>query len=600
MRRALKFVLTVLALVIGLTSSSDCFAQANVVILNGDTPGVGFNDMTAAVPGATGNSGTTIGEQRLIAVQTAANIWGATLSSAPSITIRARWEAISSCTANSGTLASAGNNGNIWRDFSGAVPGYFYGNALASALSGIDRNGSAHEINARFNVNLGTPGCLETLHWYYGLDANEGNTGVDLVAVALHEFAHGLGFQTFTSSTDGFQAGSDPTGQGGFPSIYDRYLLDKTTNKNWPEMTNAERQASAINTGNLVWNGPQVTGDSITVLTSGRDAQGRVMMYTPNPVSAGSSVSHWDRFGVTPDQLMEPNISRSLSHNVSPPADLTLSLFRDIGWPMGPPPPPPSPPSNDNFASAQAISGCSGTVNGSNLSATREAGEPAHFAASPGSTKSVWYQWQAVVSQSVTLNTIGSSYDTILAVYTGNSVNGLTLVTNNDDIASGNTASSVTFPANAGTIYRIAVDGFDNSSGGDTGSIVLNWNQSNCTVVGPTIFVEQGTNVVAALDSVTQVKGPFTVLTPNNFSSDGRRRIIFFTTDLGLAAGNTSGLVVRANTISLPVETAGPFSLISGSYVIVRLDNLTPGTYNLSVTLNGANSTNTPTIQIIP
>ena len=119
----------------------------------------------------------------------------------------------------------------------------------------------------------------------------------------------------------------------------------------------------------------------------------------------------------------------------------------------------------------------------------------------------------------------------------------------------------------------------------------------------PTIFVEAGTaNVAAAVDSVTQVKGPFTVLTSHNFAPDGRRRIIFFTTDLGLPAGNTTGLSVQANpgAISLPVENAGPFGLISGSYVIVRLDNLTPGTYNLTVTLNGANSTNAPTIQIIP
>jgi hypothetical protein len=131
-----------------------------------------------------------------------------------------------------------------------------------------------------------------------------------------------------------------------------------------------------------------------------------------------------------------------------------------------------------------------------------------------------------------------------------------------------------------------------------TGSYSLTLTAS--AIAAPTIFVEAGTaNVAAAVDSVTQVKGPFTVLTPHNFA-DGRRRIIFFTTDLGLPAGNTTGLTVRANTTSLPVENAGPFSVISGSYVIVRLDNLTPGTYNLTVTLNGVSSTNAPTIQIIP
>ncbi|MGZ5436657.1 MAG: PA domain-containing protein [Pyrinomonadaceae bacterium] len=721
-----------LALLLSLIASSEAFAQANIVVLNGDAAGVGFNDATPATP-VGGNNGTTVGEQRLIAFQTAANIWGATLTSGPTIVIHGSWAELA-CTATSGTIGSAGNNSNVWRDFTGSVFGFWYGNALANALSGTDRNGASHELSAQFNVKLGTPGCLENGFWYYGLDNNHGPNGVDLVSVLLHEFAHGLGFQTFTNKSTGEQIGDDVNGR--FPSIYDRYLFDNTAGKSWPQMTNAERVASAINTGNLVWVGPQVLADTPNVLSgtprlrinspaaiagnyqvgtasfgpalspagttgdvvhttpndgctaisnsiagkialidrgnctfvqktqnaqnagataviivdnvsnptppgmsgtdptitistvsitqangntikaqlptgvnatlfsdtsmiAGTDSARRPLMYAPNPLEGGSSVSHWDN-SLLPNQLMEPNIGGDLSHAVSPPLDLTLSLFKDIGWPTGTLPPPPPPPANDNFASAQAISGCSGTVTGTNVAATKEAGEPAHSPTSPGSTKSVWYQWQAVSTSNVTINTVGSNYDTLLAVYTGNSVSGLTLVANNDDIATGDTASTVTFTATQGTIYRIAVDGFDNGgSGGDTGSIVLNWNQT-CTAVGPTIFVEQGTNVLAAVDSVTQVKGPFTVLTPNNFSQGGGRRIIFFTTDLGLPAGNTTGLIVRANTTSLPVETAGPFSLISGSYVIVRLDNLTPGTYNLTVTLNGANSTNAPTIQIIP
>ena len=597
----MKYLLSKLpALILGAlvftVTSSQAFAQVNIVIFNDDAPGVGFNDTTPATP-VGGNNGTTIGEQRLFAFQNAASIWGAAITSNSTIVIRSRWvDMTSGCTAAAGPLGSAGPN-SARREVTGGVPGHWYPIALANALSASDLNGPTHEINAQFNISLGTPGCLQSLHWYYGFDGNEGQFGVDLVAVLLHEFGHGLGFQTFTDSETGVEAGS-PTG-GFFPSIFDRFLFDNSTNKTWPQMSDAERVASAINDMNLVWNGPQVTTDS-GLLTFAKDAQGHPWMFAPNPHDEGSSVSHWDN-DASPNQLMEPTINRTLSHSVRLPQDLTLSLLKDIGWPTGPPPPPPPPPGNDNFASAQAITGCSGTVNGTNIAATKEPGEPAHWPASANSAKSVWYQWQAVASQSVTINTIGSNYDTILAVYTGNSVSGLTLVTNNDDIASGNTASTVTFTATQGTIYRIAVDGFDNGgSGGDTGSIVLNWNQSNCTVAGPTIFVEQGTNVVAAVDSVTQVKGPFTVLTPHNFSADGRRRIIFFTTDLGLAAGNTSGLIVRANTTSLPVESAGPFTLISGSYVIVKLDNLAPGTYNLTVTLNGTNSTNTPTIQIGP
>src|SRR6266404_4465558 len=250
-----------LAAIVGLIVSSPAFGQATINIENGDAAGVGFNDTTSATP-VGNNNGTTVGAQRLIAFQYAASIWGATISSAPSITIHASWSSTMTCTTSSGILGSAGNSGNIYRDFSGAVPGFWYGNALANALSGTDRNGSSPEINATFNLKLGTTGCLESLHWYYGLDNNHGSTGVDLVTVLIHEFAHGLGFQTYTNSSTGAQA-------FGFPSIYDRFLFDNTAGKTWAQMTtDAERQASAINTNNLVWNGPQVTTDVPSVLSS--------------------------------------------------------------------------------------------------------------------------------------------------------------------------------------------------------------------------------------------------------------------------------------------------------------------------------------------
>ncbi len=255
-----RFPTLLLTVFVGLIVASPAFGQATIVIENADTAGVGFNDTTAVAP-VGGNSGNTLGQQRLIAFQAAANIWGATISSTPTITIHATWSSTMTCTASSGVLGAAGNSGNIYRDFSSSVPGTWYGNALANALSGFDRNGASPEINATFNLKLGTTGCLETLHWYYGVDNNHGSTGVDLVAVLIHEFAHGLGFQTYTNASTGVQA-------FGFPSIYDRFLFDNTAGKTWAQMTtDAERQASAINTNNLVWNGPQVTTDVPSVLS---------------------------------------------------------------------------------------------------------------------------------------------------------------------------------------------------------------------------------------------------------------------------------------------------------------------------------------------
>ncbi len=126
---------------------------------------------------------------------------------------------------------------------------------------------------------------------------------------------------------------------------------------------------------------------------------------------------------------------------------------------------------NDNFANAQPLSGQTSAVTGSNIAATKEPNEPNHHGNAGGA--SVWYKWQAPTEGTVTITTSGSTYDTLLAVYTGNSVNSLTLVTSNDDEQAGVLSSRVTFAPPAGQIYRIAVDGYNVGSGADTGNIVL-------------------------------------------------------------------------------------------------------------------------------
>jgi hypothetical protein len=71
-------------------------------------------------------------------------------------------------------------------------------------------------------------------------------------------------------------------------------------------------------------------GVDLTV-RAGADATGRALLYTPNPVAPGSTVSHWDT-SAFPNQLMEPSINSDLAITVSAPRDLTRSLLRDVGW----------------------------------------------------------------------------------------------------------------------------------------------------------------------------------------------------------------------------------------------------------------------------
>lgn len=193
----------------------------------------------------------------------------------------------------------------------------------------------------------------------------------------------------------------------------------------------------------------------------------------------------------------------------------------------------------------------------------------------------------------------------MLAVYTGSSLGGLTLVAKNDDIVlNTNTASSVTFPVTQGQIYRVVVNGYNNGgSGGDTGNIKLNWSESSCSVTAPSLLIEQGTtNRAVALDSVTFVRGPFPVIGLHNFSADQHTRVILFTSNLGLA--QPPFLTVQASGVPLTVENVGPISGVTGlsaSYIVVRLPDGLPTNVDLSLTVtwNGATS-NTALLGISP
>ncbi len=241
--------------------TGDAEAAATIIINNINAPGVGFNDPTPAVP-VGGNPGVTLGQQRLIAFTYAANIWGATLTSAVPILINAQFTALS-CTATSAVLGSAGAT-RVYRDWPGVpVPGTWYSYALANKLFGAELDPApVPQINSNFNVNLGNPGCLTGSGWYYGLDSNEPAGGIDFVAVLQHEMAHGLGFQTFTSgSTGNFFAG--------FPSIWDHFLLDTASNVLWVSATAAQRAASAVSADKLVWTGANVTSGAAVTLRQG-------------------------------------------------------------------------------------------------------------------------------------------------------------------------------------------------------------------------------------------------------------------------------------------------------------------------------------------
>ena len=128
---------------------------------------------------------------------------------------------------------------------------------------------------------------------------------------------------------------------------------------------------------------------------------------------------------------------------------------------VGPMPFAPLPGINDNFADAQPLSGANGSATGRNTQATLEPGEPNHLGSG---SHSVWYRWTVPASGLASVDLSGSSFDTVLAVYTGPSLDSLTLVAENDDSEEG-FSSRIVFEAIAGTTYHLAVDGFFTATG---------------------------------------------------------------------------------------------------------------------------------------
>jgi M6 family metalloprotease-like protein len=120
---------------------------------------------------------------------------------------------------------------------------------------------------------------------------------------------------------------------------------------------------------------------------------------------------------------------------------------------------------NDAFGSALAIGALPFTQTLDTTGATVEAGEPAPSCAMIG--KTAWFRFTPAQNVRLRADTVGSNFDTVLAVHRGNALGALAETACADDIdfAAGNLRSSVEFDAVAGQTYHVQVGGFRAASG---------------------------------------------------------------------------------------------------------------------------------------
>lgn len=217
---------------------------ADIIPVPTDPANTGYFDPTPVAP-VGGNPGTTRGEQRRIVAQYAASLWGSVLKSDVPIFIQARFLPLATNVLGSAGSLSAFNN------FPGApLASTWYGGALADARAGEDLDPGYYDIRSQFSTNF---------TFYYGLDGNTPAGLTNFLDVVMHEYAHGLGFASFASAASG-------TLFNGLQDAYNVYAYNNTSGKFWPQMTNAERQAAAIDTGNVVFTGPRAVAGAQMLL----------------------------------------------------------------------------------------------------------------------------------------------------------------------------------------------------------------------------------------------------------------------------------------------------------------------------------------------
>lgn len=123
-------------------------------------------------------------------------------------------------------------------------------------------------------------------------------------------------------------------------------------------------------------------------------------------------------------------------------------------------------PANDNFP-GETLVGDSGSIQGTTIDATREAGEPYHDGTS---TPSVWYTWTAPATGGVEFSTCqAASFVTVLAIYSGSGLGSLTtLGSSSYDCGSG---SRLAIPVTAGSTYHIVIALADYNSSSGTSAL---------------------------------------------------------------------------------------------------------------------------------
>lgn len=284
-----------------------------------------WNDTAPYTPEG-GNNASTLGAARRGAMNRAAELLSAELSSRVPIRIRACWRDLGGTENGSRTLAAARSN-RLPLNTPGLPRDTVYTQAAGTRLAGTDVcrvfggfECDDQEVIVSFNSQL-------TESFYYGFDAaTESTVGIDFINIAMHEVIHGLGFF-------GLLGADGRLPRAGGRAVTDAFIHQLATQRDGelvrlddPSMTDADRAAAVTSFDNLLWFDDQANVQEANTLALFE--AGAVRMHAPDPFNPGSSVFHTSNAYC---DLMRPTNALCRAESIRS-LGLGLKIMHGVGW----------------------------------------------------------------------------------------------------------------------------------------------------------------------------------------------------------------------------------------------------------------------------
>jgi hypothetical protein len=249
-------------------------------------------------------------EEAQPAVQYAVDIWASSIESVVPIRMTAVWDSLSP------SILAQASPFEVIHDFPGApVANRQYAIALANQLAGEDLSPDDPDMVLKFS---------DQVSWYHGVDGQTPSGVYDMVTVALHEMAHGLGYL----GSANHNGNSGFIGFQGVPFIYDEFVELSDQSSILDFVSGTVSLGNVLESDALYWGGDQ--GVAANIL-------GRPRLYAPSNWAPGASYSHLRESSYVTgniNSLMTPFLS--MAESIHTPGPVSLGMMQDMGWTLPP------------------------------------------------------------------------------------------------------------------------------------------------------------------------------------------------------------------------------------------------------------------------